>query len=245
MYSVIFVDDEPWGVVDAMNSVDWPRYHFQVVAYLSDPLQALDEAARLRPDVIVVDIRMPGMDGFAFIEQCLRRGVESRFVILSGYSDFDYTRRALHLPVEDYWLKPLDPACVHEALQKLEERLNAEGAPGHLTPNDAHFESLLQYVRCHAGSKLLLEDVAVAFGYNRNYLCTLFKRQTGLSFVQYLTDVRVKMCCELLRTTNLNLDAIAQQCGLGDGVYLTKVFRKHMHVTPAAYRRAAAERKRP
>ncbi len=237
MYSVVFVDDEPWSAIDAMNSVDWKKHNLSVAAYLSSPEKALDELCRLSPDLVIVDIRMPEMDGFEFIEACLRREARCLFVILSGYSDFEYARRALRLPVEDYWLKPLDPVLVDGSLGKIRRKLDDAAS---VEPDaDPHFHALLSYVREHAEGKLLLEDVAAAFNYNRNYLCTLFKRHTGQTFVQYLTDVRMRQACRMLAQTDQGLDAIARQCGLGDAVYFNKVFRKHTGATPAAYRRRA------
>lgn len=236
MHTVVLVDDEPWVAIDAMNSINWGQFGFQVAAYVSNPGEALEQIKAIRPSLCIVDIRMPGMDGLELIEKCMQEDVGSRFVILSGYSDFEYARRAMRLGVKDYWLKPLDPAAVHELLIKIRRDLpadeTAEGAHA-----DAQFSKVLEYIRFYAGGKLQLEDVGQVFNFNKNYLCALFKKKAGMSFVQYLTRIRLENSCELLRTTVLTVEEIAQRSGLGDYVYFNKVFKKHMHLTPNAYRR--------
>lgn len=239
MHSVVLVDDEPWVAMDILRSVDWGRFGFQVAATYSRPLEALPEMRRLAPALSFVDIRMPDLDGLSFIERCQAFGLSGRYVILSGHADFDYMRRAMRLGVTDYCLKPIDPEEMHALLARIAGELDvAGGASGHFPP-DAQFSQLLEYVRFHAGETLRLSQVAGTFNFNRNYLCALFRKHTGLSFVQYLTQIRLENSRHLLRNTDLSIEEIARRNNLGDAPYFSRIFKRYTRVTPAAYRRGA------
>ena len=61
-----------------------------------------------RPDIVLVDIKMPGMSGLEVIKEARARGFEGHLIILTGYSEFEYARSAIALGVEGYLLKPID-----------------------------------------------------------------------------------------------------------------------------------------
>ncbi|MEG0901814.1 MAG: AraC family transcriptional regulator [Clostridia bacterium] len=235
MHTVIMVDDEPWVAVDAAQSIAWGQCGFRVAEYLSNPQEALQKICDLQPSLCIVDIRMPEMDGLELIHRCMEAGVKSGFIILSGYSDFEYARQALRMGVTDYWLKPLDPDVVQEKLCALNAQLGSDEQQG-VRP-DEEFAQVLEYIRLNAAKKLRLEDLAGVFGFNKNYLCSLFKSKIDMSFVQYLTKIRLESGCDLLRTTSFSLDEIASRSGLNDAAYFSKVFKKNMEMTPAQYRR--------
>lgn len=236
MHTAILVDDEPWVAMDAAQSIAWGQCGFRVIEYLSNPQEALQKICKLQPSLCIVDIRMPEMDGLELIRRCVEAGVKSCFIILSGYSDFEYARQALRMGVTDYWLKPLDPDVVQEKLCALNTQLGADDQQG--VHPDEQFAQVLDYIRLNAAKKLRLEELAGAFGFNKNYLCSLFKSKINLSFVQYLTKIRLENSCELLRNTSLPLEEIASRSGLNDAVYFSKVFKKNMEMTPAQYRRS-------
>lgn len=108
MYRIMLVDDEA-GVRNSIKAkIDWEAAGFCIDREATNGAEALE---LLRegplPDVIITDIRMPKMDGVAFAKACKERYPELRVVVLSGYSDFEYTKAAIQLGVRDYLLKPV------------------------------------------------------------------------------------------------------------------------------------------
>lgn len=97
-----------------------------VIGEASNGKEGLQLAIRYRPDLMITDIRMPVMDGLEMIEALHGMGLRIRAVILSGYSEFAYAKRAIYFGVEDYLLKPLAAEDIVEALQRIEEKIEAE-----------------------------------------------------------------------------------------------------------------------
>jgi len=123
MYKVMLVDDEA-GVRNSIKAkINWEAAGFQIESEAGNGEEALRLLNdRPLPDLIISDIRMPQMDGIAFIKACKERYPLLRTVVLSGYSDFEYTKAAIRLGVKDYLLKPV----VRSELQELLSRLSVE-----------------------------------------------------------------------------------------------------------------------
>lgn len=124
MYKVLLVDDEPLAIQGLELLVDWEKHGFRVCASCADGEEALRLMRAAAPDLVVTDIRMPALDGLGLIEETRRSGDRStRFVITSGYDDFDYARRAMRLGVSHYLTKPVVPEEADDVLSRLREEL--------------------------------------------------------------------------------------------------------------------------
>lgn len=88
--------------------------------------EGLDLILRLHPELVITDIRMPVMDGLEMLEEAIQAGVHCHFVVLSGYSEFEYAQKALRYGVDDYLLKPLAAEDVTAVLEKIQTRLQEE-----------------------------------------------------------------------------------------------------------------------
>lgn len=124
MYEVLLIDDEPFAIEGLKLLVDWERYGFQIGGTYENGEDAVQRICSNPPDLVVTDIRMPGMDGLRLIEETRSRGNRSTlFVIASGYGDFDYALRAMHLGVSNYLTKPLIDEEAADMLEKLSQEL--------------------------------------------------------------------------------------------------------------------------
>lgn len=124
MFKVIIVDDEPFVIEGLLEMVSWKDYGFKVSGVASDGESALELIRAVQPDVVFTDIRMPCMDGLELMDET-RRLIDKDiiFIVLSGYSEFDYIKRAMDLKSFTYMLKPIDPDAISEELVKLKTRL--------------------------------------------------------------------------------------------------------------------------
>lgn len=127
LFKLATVDDEPRVHTALDQLVDWNSLGFVHFCTYTDGAEALRGIERNRPDVVLVDIRMPGMGGLQ-LSEAIRRipGYYPVIAVLSGYRDFGYAQAAMRYDVSDYLLKPLESVELHELLRKsariLEER---------------------------------------------------------------------------------------------------------------------------
>lgn len=128
MYKVLLVDDEPSIREGLRTLVDWNGLGFDVIGDAANGRDGLRKGERLRPDLVLADIRMPGMDGLQMIEELRGLGHSCSFIILSGYSDFQYAKRAIDNRVDSYLLKPIDPEELRARLVRIHEAMASEQA---------------------------------------------------------------------------------------------------------------------
>ncbi|WP_051507172.1 response regulator transcription factor [Saccharibacillus sacchari] len=124
MYEVLLIDDEPLAIEGLQLLIDWEKYGFRIGGTYENGEEAVRRICSDPPDLVVTDIRMPGMDGLRLIEEARSGGNRSTlFVIASGYGDFDYALRAMHLGVSHYLTKPLIEEEAEEMLDRLSREL--------------------------------------------------------------------------------------------------------------------------
>ena len=99
MYHVFLADDEPWALMTLQNLIDWSDYGFAVSGEAEDGEQALERIIRTNPDLIISDIRMPGMDGLSLLQTIRDRGLRAEVLLVSGYTDFEYARTSALSPL--------------------------------------------------------------------------------------------------------------------------------------------------
>ena len=124
MYNVIVVDDETWILKLIHKIVDWEAFGFQIIADASDGKKALELIAENKPDLVITDIRMPSLDGIGLIKATRALEIECEFVIISGYSDFEYARCAVTYDAFGYLLKPLGKKEFSDVLQRVGKRIS-------------------------------------------------------------------------------------------------------------------------
>lgn len=101
---------------------------------------------------------------------------------------------------------------------------------------DNHASNIIKYVNENYAHITDMEEVANKFFISKYYLCRIFKKSIGVSFISYLNTIRIKAACELLKTENLYLSEIAIRCGYNSTPYFCKVFKDEKGVSPSEYR---------
>jgi len=124
MYNVIVVDDETWICKLIRKIVDWEAIGFNIIANASDGFTALELIEKHKPELVITDIRMPGLDGIGLIKAAREKKLDIEFIIVSGYSDFEYARSALAYDAFAYILKPLDKDELEEVLYKAKDKIS-------------------------------------------------------------------------------------------------------------------------
>jgi two-component system response regulator YesN len=128
LYSFVLVDDEPEIREGIRDTIPWEELGFRFAGACANGPEALELAERSPPDVLMTDINMPFMDGLALSERLGLVAPATKIIIISGFDDFEYARRALKLQVHDYIVKPITPGEFKEALRKIKQVLDDERA---------------------------------------------------------------------------------------------------------------------
>ncbi|MFC7681433.1 response regulator [Paenibacillus sp. GCM10028914] len=124
MYRLMIIDDEYMIHLSLRKLVETSGLEIEVTAEAEDGQEALELLESSSPDIIVTDIRMPEMDGLSFIHAAQQRKQGLRFIILSGYSHFEYAQQAIQYGVSHFLLKPVDPELFLQSLSLVYNELN-------------------------------------------------------------------------------------------------------------------------
>ncbi len=236
---ILIVDDEPLilnGLVKVVEEVS--PAGTDIRAAFNAP-EALVTMKSFMPDVTITDINMPEKNGFELIEEARVEDLCDRFIILTGYDEFEYVRRALRSGVVDYLLKPLDKKEIAALLARVQEELPVVSDSEY----SQHAERILAYLQKNYMNDLSLDLLANRMNLHPNYISSLFKKETGDNFVNYLNSLRIREAQKLLITqSHLTVCAISRQVGFDTKHYFAKVFKKYAGTTPGAYREGGQER---
>lgn len=265
MYRLMIVEDETLIRAGLMKYFNWEELGFSEITEAENGLDALIMAKETKPDFILTDIRMPKMDGLQLIEELRSHLPDCIFVILSGYEDFSYARKAITLGVTSYLIKPLQYEesleTIRQAVCKMvqikqdrqkrafaeqvllekeiqvKEKYLAESAAG----EDPIFSRIESYILKNIDKDISLNMIATAFYYNPAYLSRLFKSKLNKNYITFLTEVRIKFAKERLRNPSFSVSEVGSICGYQSYKHFVKNFKKVTGITPSDYRKRIGE----
>jgi two-component system response regulator YesN len=264
MRSLIVAEDEDLFRRELSTATPWEEYGFVLAGEAADGEEAWKLVLERKPDVVLSDIRMPGLDGLGLLERAaaeLPEGEAPLVVFLTGHSEFEYARRALRLGAFDYLLKPLDDGELSGVMARLRLALDerdrsrviaSAASSGEAAPVLAFFSAYVPGLDRDASSvyvekavaeiadrymtELGAEDVAGRLGISGGHLARLFKAKTGLTFSEYLTRYRMKRAVELLRDPSVRIGEVADLVGYRDQRHFSVLFRRLVGLTPTEFR---------
>lgn len=126
LYRVMLVDDEEDVRQAIARKIDWEEIGFEVVASAENGQEALELQARVHPDVVMTDIKMPFMDGLTLTRKLKENRKNTKVIIFSGFDEFEYAKEAIKLEAEEYLLKPLNASELKNVFLRIRENLDRE-----------------------------------------------------------------------------------------------------------------------
>lgn len=126
MYQMMIIDDEPIVRAGLRELLDWEDLGFHVCAEGADGRDGLEKLLLHRPDLVLIDVKMPGMSGLDVIREAKAQGFRGTFIILTGYSDFEFAKTAVALGVRAYLLKPIEEEELLDSIQEVLHELDAQ-----------------------------------------------------------------------------------------------------------------------
>lgn len=194
-------------------------------------LEALACLKEAKPDVMFLDMEMPGMDGRELLSHLMEYESHINVVVISGYDGFDYTKKAIQYGAVDYLLKPVNRKQVHDILVKISHSPDLASAE---QAEEAGIAAIRAYLDHAYSETITLGILAERFHYSREYISREFKKQYGTGVVRYLNDLRLERARVLLRQ-GMTIQNICVKVGFSDESYFTKLFKEKYGMTPKKY----------
>ncbi|MCC3357894.1 response regulator transcription factor [Bacillus sp. REN16] len=255
--NIVIVDDEPrtrQGLQRTLES--WNNGEFTILTAESGE-EVLQIAEGQKIHILLSDIRMPEMTGLQLLKNIKEKGMSPVVIVISAYSEFEYAQEALRLGVVNYLLKPIGKKklieAVEEAVQVLEKQFRVGmiekvvdekiiDATSKIDSTSATIREAMTYIEHRINDEITQKDVASHVHLNPSYFSVLFKEEVKLNFSEYVTRRRIQRSKELLLSTKLTINEIAEEVGYKTTKYFIKIFKEYEDMTPTAYRKANNER---
>lgn len=344
---MVVIDDEYIVVEGIKTLIRREGLDYDVVGFAYDGITALKVLKETKPDVVITDIRIPGLDGLSLIEEAKEFLTNTAFIVISGYNEFEYAKRALSLGVRGYIDKPITIEKIEEVLSKIENELldheiileeqkkqaNKQTINGYIdkiihgiiredtnniindtkmileimdrqdymfaeyinecykflciiigvfTEQKKQFElesylsfyelerlpskdavknytvdilskisekidsantgsnhriiiKLLEFIKEQYNQNIGLNELADMVNMNPAYLSILFKDEVGMTYIKYLTQVRLNHAKELLQQ-GYKVTEVSEMVGYNDYHYFSNIFKKNLGIKPNEYK---------
>ncbi len=150
MIKTVIVDDEIWVIKLIKNIVNWEELGYSIVGEADNCEDALNIIKETSPRLLITDIRIPGNDGLHLMHQAREIAPDIDIVVISGYSEFEYARKAMHYGAYSYLLKPMDRDELTEVLLRLRDKIESSEEEKVMQQEklDEHRESRRQQLLC-------------------------------------------------------------------------------------------------
>lgn len=217
---------------------------YEVIAQASNGKMALEMILQLKPDLVFVDMKMPYMDGLSVIKAVRGRGMNTEFVVVSAYADFDLAQQSIELDVAGYLLKPLTKEEAETVLKKVEGRLAGNHNYSSYKEENLHKQypdvhpligKALDIIETGYAGKISQQKLAQELGLTPEYFSYLFTKNVGENFSVFLKNYRIEQAKRLYQSGACSKRDVPYNVGFSDTKYYNKVFRQVTGKTPAEY----------
>ena len=224
----IIADDEKLSRDLIKNLLRLNSFPVDIVGEASTGDGTLSLIHAKKPDLVFIDIKMPGMSGLDVMESAAKSYPgQISFIVITAYGFFEHARNALRLGAKDILLKPIDPAQFVEATVKL---------LGQNYTSNVLFNKVLQFIGGNYMKNISLNQCAELFFTSPSYISHMFQQHCHETFTQYVNRIRISKAQELLLSTDLSPEQIAEKTGYNNLNYFYRKFKELTSETPVQYR---------
>lgn len=253
MFNVLVVEDEEIIRKGLIYSTDWLKYDCQVIDEASNGIQGVEKILKLKPDIVIFDINMPMKNGLEMLEETYNKHSFSS-IIISGYDDFEYAKKAIDYNVTGYLLKPIDEDELIKALEKAKNKLKVSRKYLNIMDNlvdlNAYFKDdiyeqninyskttnqIIDYIQKNYKEKITNNTFMDITAMGKTYINSTFKKDTGKTITSFINEYRILKSTIYLIETDETIQNIAEKVGFCDYRYYIEVFKKYTNSTPSEF----------
>ena len=259
MYSALVIDDERPArqVIIALGK--WGKYGIMPPMEASNCIDALAVMEEKQPDIVFLDMYLPVMNGIEFLKAAAPANKKTKFIVVSGFDEFEYARQSLRYGVVEYLLKPVLEDELERALARAVYMLDAgieqpgdeeyygsfkheaEGGDPHRSfgmhsSMEDISDEIRDYIETNYASEISLDMFSQRYYLTKEYLSRCFKEIVGFGIYEYVTRTRMSKVKVLLRDTDAMIRDVAAAVGYNDQNHFSKAFKKYYGMYPSQYR---------
>lgn len=251
MLRVLIAEDEDIIRKGIAYTMDWTSMGCTIVGEAVNGREGIEKILELQPDIVLTDIMMPFVDGMEMIRQTKEK-VHYKSIILTSYAEFSYAKQAIDLKVSDYLMKPVEEEDIRAAIHKLVPEIQKEkeveklyekqnsGMPMEeyylrAQKENPYVVQLLKITEERYADKISIESLAEELQVSASYLSRKFKNATGLTYLDFLNQYRVREAIKLLETGRYKVYEVSDMTGFSDYKHFNAVFRRYTNQSPSEF----------
>lgn len=247
MYNVLIADDEPAVREGLSIMIDWNSYGFTISNTAQNGRDALEKLTSDSYNLVITDIRMPVLNGLQLIKEIRDKSTDTKIMIISGYCEFEYAKRAIEYGVKAYLLKPINRDELLMNILNIRVELDEiylanENKNIHVLLKNKHpkiIDQIIKYIEMNYPEDLNLKTIAETFFINPAYLGQLFKNSLNETFSNYVNRKRISEAKRLLLEEGLSVNEIIEKVGYKENDYFYKQFRRYEGISFSKYKECA------
>lgn len=260
----LLIADDEFIIRKGLMSLNWSSIRINDVLCAENGLEAKEILKQKNVDIVISDIKMPGLTGLELAEYVKRYCNNTKVILLTGFSDFEYARSAIRSNVIEYLLKPIKP---NELLKIVKVIVNDIEAINYKNELIDEFESIsasmstteqilhsfrqsndkvleiLKYMAENYNHDVSLNFLAEKYHFSSIHLSRLIKKETRYPFIDILVGMRLLNAIKFLRINNDKINIVCEKVGFNDQRYFSQVFKKTFGCTPIEYKKSKDEHK--
>ena len=239
---LLIVDSDKESCNDIRTIVENSQYNFLSIYESSTAQRAQLLLKQSQPSAMVIDLSLSDMDGLTFGQNALELYPDLPIIVVTQIKMFELAQQAINAGFASYLLKPLSKSELITTFErvldpKLSKELNQSIQNKQFrTDLRRPIESAIQYIQLNYHEPLTLKNLADLVYLSPSYFSKLFKEETGQTFVEYLSWIRVQKSKDMLRMSSLPIDVIANNTGFNNSGYFATTFKRIVGKTPTQYR---------
>lgn len=235
MNNVLIIDDEELIRQGIKKRIISYELNIGTIFEGSNGIQALELLKNNKIHIALVDINIPFINGLEFIKEGIKLSRDTIFIIISGYDNFSYAQKAIEYGVFRYILKPINKNQLKETLIEALNILGEKADESDDKLNPLTKRILTEVNNNYSNCEYSLLDLAKSVGFSESYISKTLKKDIGMTFNEYLTNIRIEMAKKILMTEGklTTVNEVAKRVGYSNQHYFSQVFKKHIGSTPS------------
>jgi len=242
LINLVICDDNKATADMIAQNINWESIGCRVSAVNYDGEQGLTSIIKYKPDLIITDINMPGLDGLEMIKLSQEKNPSVKFIFITAHDNFEYAHEAIKLHAFDYLLKPFAQTELFYAVSRVVEEIvesRKQETVISIYKNENtpfHVKRIIKYLENHLSENISLETLSKEFKISSSHIGKSIKQFTGKSYSQLMIDLRLKKAKFLLSNPQYNINEISEMVGYKNYISFYKMFLREYKIPPTDYR---------